>query len=136
MDVTLVLCDAAQEAGGKLFVMGGGWTHAAAADRPLNLALGLVVAVPWDRTNERHTIHAALLTDDAEPVSVGDITVESRVEIELGRPPGLKRGTTLNAVIAMQFNGLVLPEGGYVWEVRIGPDEKARAPFWIVAPPP
>ncbi len=136
MDVTLILADAAMEAGGKLFVLGGGWTHAATAGRPFNVALGLIVAVPWDRTNERHSVRATLVTDDGDVVNIEGQEVEVTTEIELGRPPGLKRGTTLNAVMTFQFNGLVLIEGGYVWEVFVHGDPKARAPFWIVQPPP
>jgi hypothetical protein len=136
MEVTLILCDAAQESGGKLHVLGGGWTHAATPrGTPFNLALGLVIQVPWDRTNEKHTIRALLLTDDGERVSIGETPVENGGEFELGRPAGLKVGTTLNAVMAMQFNGLVLGPGGYVWEVQVNGEEKARAPFWMVEPP-
>lgn len=136
MEVTLVLCDAAQESGGKLHILGGGWTHAMVfPGSPLNVALGLVIGVPWDRTNEQHAVHALLLTDDGEPVSVNDLPVGAGGPLELGRPAGLKRGTTLNAVLTMQFNGLMLEPGGYVWEVLVNDEEKARAPFWIVRAP-
>ncbi|MGA2469565.1 MAG: hypothetical protein ABSG64_02610 [Solirubrobacteraceae bacterium] len=135
MDVTLVLCDAVQESGGKLSMLGGGWTHALTADVPFNLGLGLIIAVPWDRTNEQHTVRAVLLTEDGDPVSVNGTAIENGGGFELGRPPGLKRGTTLNAVLAMQFNGLQLPAGGYVWEVLINDEQRARAPFWVVARP-
>ena len=136
MEVTLILCDAAQESGGKLHLIGGGWTHAAVPpEAPLNLALGLIIAVPWDRTNEQHAVRALLVTDDGEPVSIGDDAVENGGNLELGRPPGLKRGTTLNAVLAMQFYGLVLDPGGYVWEVRVNEEPKARAPFWVARKP-
>lgn len=135
MEVTLVLADAVQETGGKLSVLGGGWTHAMAADAPLNLGIGLIVGVPWDRTNEKHPFRVFLVDEDGEQVSAQDQPIESGGEFELGRPPGLKRGTTLNAVIALQFNGLVLPAGGYVWEVQIDNDPAARAPFWIVPRP-
>lgn len=136
MDVTLILCDAAQEASGKLHVLGGGWTHAVVMPgSPLNLALGLVIGVPWDRTNERHAVRALLLTADGEPVSVNDRPVALGQSVELGRPAGLKPGTTLNAVLTMQFTGLLLEPGGYVWEVQINDKEGARAPFWIVQAP-
>jgi hypothetical protein len=115
-----------------LVTLGGGWTHAGVADRPFSMALGVVVGVPWDRTNELHVLRATLVTDDGEPVQMGDVPVEAGTEMELGRPPGLKRGTQLNAVLAFQFNGVVLPAGGYVWELWIGDESYARAPFWVV----
>jgi hypothetical protein len=135
VEVTLILCDAAEAVEGKLYVLGGGWTHAVAADQPFNTALGIVVRVPWDRANEPYQLSALLVTADGEPVSVGEHRVEQTVRHEVGRPPGLKRGTSLNAVFAFRFNGLVLGVGGYVWEIFINREPKARAPFWVVSPP-
>ncbi len=49
MKVTLLLCDAAQVAEGKLYCMGAGWTQTGPG--PTTMALGIIVYVPWDRTN-------------------------------------------------------------------------------------
>jgi hypothetical protein len=135
VEATLILCDSAEAVQGKLYVLGGGWTHARAAGQPFNLALGIVVRVPWDQANEQYELSTVLVTADGEPVSIGPAKVEQALRHEVGRPPGLKRGTSLNAVFAFRFDGLVLEAGGYVWEVFINREPKARTPFWIVSPP-
>jgi hypothetical protein len=126
----MLLCDAAQQVGGKLYVLGGGWTHAITRE-PINMALGVVIAVPWTRTNERLDIHVELLTDDGAPVNFGGQHVATGGQIEVGRPAGVKAGSDLNAALAFQFNGLPLTPGGYVWQLRVGEDVEARTPFWI-----
>jgi hypothetical protein len=126
----MLLCDAADQVGGKLYVLGGGWTHAVTSN-PLNMGLGVVMAVPWDRTNERHQIQVELLTEDGALVNIGGQPVGAGGQIEVGRPAGTKAGSDLNAVLAFQFNGLPLVPGGYVWQLRVGDEVEARTPFWV-----
>lgn len=128
----MVLCDAADQVGGKLYIMGGGWTHLLSPNVPIPMALGVVVAVPWDRTNQRHELTVRLLDEDGEQVeAVPGQPVVTGGQMEVGRPPGVKPGSAINAVMAFKFNGLALPAGGYVWEMRIA-DVEARTPFWVV----
>ena len=41
-------------------------------------------------------------------------------EFELGRPPGIKPGSSQNAPFVWTFAGLVLDAGGYEWKLTIG----------------
>jgi hypothetical protein len=129
----MLLCDAAEEVGGKLYVMGGGWTHLLTPNQPMNMALGVVVAVPWDRTNERHDLTVGLVDEDGEPVQIGGQVVRTGGQMAVGRPLGVKPGSAINAVMAFKFNGVVLDVGGYVWELRVGKTQ-VRTPFWFVYP--
>lgn len=133
MRVTMILCDAAEQVNGKLYVLGGGWTHLIAPNVPVNMALGVVVAVPWNETNRRHALTVALLDADGQQVSVNDHEVQTNGAVEVGRPVGVKPGSDMNAVLSFAFNGLVLPPGGYVWQLRVG-DHEERTPFWVVDP--
>jgi hypothetical protein len=135
MRVTMLLCDAAQQVGGKLYVLGGGWTHALArtTGQSFNMALAIVIAVPWDQTNVKHDVQARLLTEDGQPVNVEGQQVQSTGQIEVGRPTGVKAGSELNAPIVLSFDGIPLAPGGYVWELLIGSESTARTPFWVVA---
>jgi hypothetical protein len=135
MEVTMMLCDAAAVADGKLYIHGGGWTHLWAPNTPANMALAILIAIPWDRTNQRNTVRAALINDDGEPVEVEGQEVFAEGQVEVGRPAGLKAGSTLNVPLTLSFNGLSLDAGGYVWELRIDGDEKARVPFRVELPP-
>ena len=132
MDVTLLLCDAAQESNGKLYVLGGGWNQVK-ADQPVTQALAVLVEVPWDLTNRKMTIAACLMTEDGDQVQAPDgQAVELIGDLEVGRPPGTKPGSSINVPFALTFNGVVIPSGGYRWEVKIDGDMQASAPFRAV----
>ncbi|MEA2362591.1 MAG: hypothetical protein QOD71_1736 [Thermoleophilaceae bacterium] len=129
MEVTLLLCDAAQEANGKLYVLGGGW-KSVLPDTPFNMALAILIEVPWDQTNRKIKLTSVLMTDDGDPVEApsGGV-IEAAGDLEVGRPPGIKPGTGINVPIALSFNGVSLPAGGYRWEVHIDETMIASAPF-------
>lgn len=128
----MLLCDAADQQGGKLYILGGGWSVIYAPGVPVNMALAVKLAVPWDQANEVHQLRAALLTDDGDPVDLGTGAVQVEGEFEVGRPPGMKRGTAIDAPLALPFNGLALQPGGYVWILEIDGTEMARAPFRVL----
>jgi hypothetical protein len=132
VEVTLLLCDFAQSVGGKLYVMGGGWSQAPAA-QPLNMGLAVKMAVPWDRANDPIRVQTELVTEDGQPVDLGEGPIQSQGEIELGRPPGLRRGTPLDATLAFNLSGISLTPGGYVWQFRVDDEVRARAPFRIIS---
>ena len=128
----MLLCDAAQAVGGKLFVLGGGWSLIYQPDVPTPAALAVKVAVPWDRANEQLTIRAVLLTEDGEPVDLGAEDVQAEGQVEVGRPPGLKRGQPLDLVFVLNFGPMPYPAGGYVWELSINDEVGARTPFRVL----
>ncbi len=134
IEATMLLCDSAQSVGGKLFILGGGWSLIKKTDQPMNMALAVKLAIPWSRSNERHRIEAQLETDQGIAVSHEGQDVKADGEIEVGRPPGLKPGTSLDAAFVLTFQGLALDPGGYVWVLRAGDDAVlARAPFQVVS---
>ena len=134
MDVPMLLCDAAQEAGGKLFILGGGWSVIRAPHVPVPMSLAIKVAVPWDEANQSHQVRVDLLDDEGQPVisdgAPGPITADGRFEV--GRPPGMKPGTPIDAPLVMNFGFLSLEAGGYVWVLQIDNQEVARAAFRVM----
>lgn len=132
IEATMLLCDSAQSVGGKLYVLGGGWSLMKKTDQPMTMALAVKVAIPWSRTNERHRIEAQLITEDGDSVLHEEQAVRAEGEIEVGRPPGLKQGTPLDAVFVLSFQGLTLDPGGYVWELRVRDAILARTPFQVI----
>ncbi len=131
-DVTMMLCDAADAVGGKLYVLGGGWSLVLRPNLPTNMALAVKLAVPWSETNRRIAIRAALHTEDGEPVEVEGNEVFAEGEVEVGRPPGIRPGSSLDAPFALTFGGLALPPGGYVWELTVDGHPRARTPFRVL----
>jgi hypothetical protein len=135
MKVTMILCDWAEAVEGKLYSQGGGWTHVlTTGEEPLSMALGLIIAVPWTEANRRHLLEVRLLDDDGAQVEIMGHPVMAGGQIEVGRPPGIKPGSDLNAVVAFKFLGLPLRPSGYVFELKVNDEENARTPFWVLAP--
>ncbi len=134
MDATLILCDFAEAINGKLYVMGGGWNVLQIPGQPVNMALGIIVSVPWDQTNIRHELRAELQNHDGAAVEINGQPVVVGGGFELGRPAGVKPGTDLNIPLAFSLNNLALPEGGYVWVLLLDGDKVGRCPFTVQLP--
>jgi hypothetical protein len=136
VEAIMLLCDSAQSVGGKLYILGGGWSQApAVAPEALPMGLAIRMLVPWDRTNEHIPVKIRLLTDRGIAVTdAAGAPVEATTALEVGRPPGLPRGTALDAALALNFMGLTLEEGSYVWVLEAEDKTKARAPFRVTGP--
>jgi hypothetical protein len=122
MRVTILLADAAQAVEGKLFILGGGWSIT--GPEPVPSAIAVKIEVPWNDANQKHSLKLALFDEDGKAVMVptpaGDVAVELGTDFEVGRPPGLKPGTPLDAVFAINIGPLPLtPDGRYVWRLSI-----------------
>jgi hypothetical protein len=100
----LILADAAQVVGGKLYVMGGGWdilnvnTGFPAQQR---CAVAASFIVPWNETNQKHNVEIEIVSEDG--VEMAKIAGQ----FEVGRPPGVPLGseqrTQLAADMGMTF---------------------------------
>ena len=134
----MMLADAAQENGGKLYVIGGGWN---VLHGPSPTAVVLLIHVPWDRANLTHEWLLELLDHDHEPIVVPGPAGEQDVLIggnfEVGRPPGVPYGSELPVSLAVSIAPLPLAPGRYVWRLKIDgeTDENWRLPFSILATP-
>jgi len=128
MKVTMLLADAVQAVSGKLYVLGGGWSIT--GPEPPPSAIAIKVDVPWDEANKKHRFRLALVDDDGQAVRVpgpakDPVPVEISGEFEAGRPAGLKPGTPLDVVLALNIGPLPLPpDSRYVWRMWI--DEQTR----------
>lgn len=128
----MMLCDAAQEVGGKLYVLGGGWTNLLNPDVPSNMALAVILHFDWNEANKRHAMELELQNDEGEVIEAEEGTpVRITTNVEVGRPPGVKPGSEINAALASAVNGLKLSMGGYVWLLRSGESVLARCPFSV-----
>lgn len=118
MRVTILLADAATTSEGKLYVLGGGWTHTVPMS-PMSLAIK--IDVPWDEGGQRHDLKIELLEMDGEPFVVADhgpLAVEAPFEV--GRPQNVLPGSVLPATFAINFGPLPLvPHSRYIWRVSI-----------------
>lgn len=121
MRVTMLLCDFAQAAEGKLYVMGGGWSIRA---EMAPMALAIKIDVPWSETNRPHQWNLTLVDADGAPVMVegpeGARPIQISDGFEVGRPAGLPEGTAIDVPIAINVAPIPLPPNKrYVWRLEI-----------------
>jgi hypothetical protein len=121
MKATLLLCDFAQVAGGKLTAVGAGWTFTSPVTTH---AVGILLDVPWDLANVRMTWTLQLKDADGQPVvqdgPAGPLPVQAGGELEVGRPAGYPAGTPIPACFAIPVHGIVLAPGArYTWEFSV-----------------
>lgn len=120
----MMLADTAQEVGGKLYILGGGWSVTGPEVGPM--ALAIKIDVPWNSANQRHKFDVMLLGEDGQPPEMlgpeGQVPGEVRFsgDFEVGRPPGMPAGTDIDATFAIQLGPLPLVPGRrYVWRLEI-----------------
>jgi hypothetical protein len=127
MQVTMMLADAAQEVGGKLYILGGGWSMTGPAPAPHAVVVKL--DVPWTAANEKHRLRLSLIDADGTPVMVvteqGEQPLRIEGEFEAGRPPGLPAGSDLDFAFVANVPPIPLTPGQrYEWRLWI--DEESE----------
>lgn len=121
----MLLADAAEAVNGKLYILGGGWS--VTGPGPVPFAIAIKVEVPWDQANMQHNLRLELVDSDGHPVMVAQEQEQEprplviNGDFEVGRPPGLPRGTPLDSVLAISFpSGLPLEAGTrFEWRLAI-----------------
>ncbi len=120
----MLLADAAQEVGGKLYILGGGWSQT--GPNPSPFAIAIKLEIPWDRANHPYKLRLDLLDADGEPAQaplgpeeeMQPIRID--MDFETGRPPGLPPGTPLDGALAINFSPLPLEPGRrYQWRLTV-----------------
>lgn len=135
----MLLADYAQVADGKLTVVGGGWSIT--GPEPVPFGIAILVHVPWDQANRRHVLRLELLDTDGEAVLLeregeepAPVVFFDDIEFEVGRPAGIKPGTSLELPLSINSGPLPLAPGGrYEWRLSIDgeSDDDWRLPFSV-----
>jgi hypothetical protein len=127
----VILADAAQVVGNKLYLLGGGWDvltvqGSLPVDQPVAIALSF--RVPWNATNERHPFEFEVVTEDGRAVLKGG------GELEVGRRPGIVPGTVQRIQMALSGIAKIAQPGTYTIVGRIKGNE-AKTSFLVVHRP-
>lgn len=129
----MLLCDAAEEVGGKLYILGGGWSIRQV--QPIaQMAIAIKLSVGWHEANAPIAFELRLVTQDGVPVDPGSGPVVVSGKVEVGRPPGLPPGTDLDSAVAVSLS-FPLGAGAYRWELDLNGERAAQEPFIVKAPP-
>ncbi len=131
----MLLCDYAEELNGKLYIMGGGWSRLFTPNQPTNMALAIKLLVPWIEANRPHNIGVRLRTQDEEPVqNEQGQDIQLIGQMEVGRPPGIRPGSRIDAPLALRFQGISLDPGVYKWEFLVDDNVLDSTVFDVVPP--
>ena len=117
MRVTMMLADAAQESGGKLFILGGGWSVTGPEIPPS--AIAMKIDVPWDQANRPHLWRLDLVSEDGTPIDIDGQVLRVEGQFEVGRPAGAAPGSYIDVPIAVNIGPIPLEAGRYVWQLTI-----------------
>jgi hypothetical protein len=144
MQAKVLLCDHAQVAQSKLFISGANINRmmvAPNAPHVVNVALAIEVMVPWNATNQAHSLTVELVSDGGARIPLADMLPPDHdagdmgmivANFNVGRSPDLLPGEDTLMPIALPFYGLPLPQlGSYFFVVRIDGTEVDRVSFRI-----
>lgn len=120
--VTLLLCDAAQVADGKLYILGGGWSLI--GPDPTPSAVAMKVDVDWTEVDRTHHWELFLVDEDGQPIVAqtpdGPQPIEVRGDFEVSRPESVPEGSPVDVALALNFGPLPLtPSARYTWRLSI-----------------
>lgn len=122
MEARVMLCDAADVQGGKLYIMGGGWTWTVVS-LPVIIGVAISIQVPWTEANVQHSLAFSLRDVDGNPVEQdtpeGRKPVRAEGSFGVGRPMGVREGSPLFVPLAFRLGPLKLEPQRYVCELRI-----------------
>ncbi|MGZ6692926.1 MAG: DUF6941 family protein [Solirubrobacteraceae bacterium] len=127
----MLLADAADAVGGKLYILGGGWDRLMVPNLPARsvkpFAIALGITVPYSHTNRQFVLTIELI--DADGAQIGDVL---QVGLETGRPPGLRPGGSQNTPLGIGTNPEFPTPGRYSFVARIDGDIKNNVAFEVV----
>jgi hypothetical protein len=129
---TMMAADAAQAINGKLYILGGGFDQLfmnPQAPTPFQhkFDLAVIVEVPWTAANEPYELVIEQLDADGNPSGY-----RAEAQMETGRPPGSRRGTSFSVPIALPVLGTFEHPGRYMLRGAINGEESARVAIEVV----
>jgi hypothetical protein len=127
----LLLADSAQTFGGKVHLLGGGWSQlllpqVGEASLPFFVVAGIVI--PWSMTNTPFELAVEIRDLDGVPLDV----IASHEAIEQGRPPGLRPGSDQRVVLALPVRTDEIEAGRYAVVALIDKRESGATTFEII----
>lgn len=125
----LIIADAAQVVGGKLYLLGGGFDRVTLPKGPPSrhsMAVAVAFRVPWNETNVRHDFEIEILDGDGHGI------FNASGQFEVGRAAGILPGQDQRTQLAMNVGWRVEKLGSYEAVARVK-DAERRFPFRVVS---
>lgn len=131
----MILADAAQVLGNKLYLLGGGW-DIIGVNSPFpaqhKMALALSIKVSWNETNQKHTLEVEIISESPateEPKRLMKVDGQ----FEMGRPPGIRQGQDQRLQMAFDVVLSLDSPGVKTVVARLEGQELRRTDFSVVA---
>ncbi len=128
MRATILLCDSAQIADDKIYVLGWGWSLTGPDPTPHALAVRFEVS--WNEMDQSHHWELFLVDEDGRPVMVQgpdgtSQAIEVRGDFQVRRPPELPPGSSFGVPAAFQLPPLPLkPASRFTWQLIVDGESK------------
>jgi hypothetical protein len=124
----LILADAAEIVGGKLYLMGGGWDALSVPQFPVTKQTGIAASfnIPWNDTNLKHDVEIEIITEDGATVA------KLNAQLEAGRPAGIPVGTDQRVQIAANLPLEFKAPGVFSIVSRVAGREDAALNFRVI----
>lgn len=139
MEAVVLLANAAEaNQNGLVNALGLGWSVTGTPTPPA--AIVVMMKVPWTDTNQQHDFCLKLVDADGQEVMLGQNPQTGEVaplqlvgQFEVGRPPGLPHGTSLDNALTINIGpGLPLVPGAiYQWRLEVNGSEVAAQSFFV-----
>lgn len=145
MEIDVMLCNFAEAAENKLYLVGGGVNSSYVGPEPphvVSLGIGAIIHVPYQSTNHAHTLTIDLIDAEGHPVAPFQPDVElppvqAKMPFNVGRPPILEVGDEQTIAVAVNFANLPLPRLGiYEFVISLDGAEMRRLPLRVRTLPP
>ncbi len=125
----LILSDHSEALNGKVYALGGGWNMLRFAELPIEHSFDIAfgIDVPWDETNQPHTLRLEIQDPDGE--RLGD---EFTLDFETGRPPGTVPGQDQRIVLSLNAGISFASAGPHAVVIHVGEQEIGRSRFYVI----
>lgn len=125
----IMLADHAEVMNGKLYMMGGGYDRRFINDinSPVTLVVVVSVSVPWNLTNQPHTVKIRVETED------GAVVVESQGDLTVGRSAEAIPGQLFRVMSVINFTAQLPQFGGYQVIAALSGGESRSINFYAVS---
>jgi len=130
----LILADAAQVIGNKLYLLGGGWDRISPSkDFPFEqrCAIALAMKVPWNETNQKHAFEIEVCAEDQTTEELKSIA-KINGQFEVGRPAGIPMGQEQRIQLAIDLRLKVDAPGTKIIIARADGAELRRLVFNVL----
>ena len=126
----LMLADKAEVLNGKLYMMGGGYDRRTINDIKATVTLTMVVGVlvPWNLTNQAHTVKLRVDTEDGNIVGQ-----EVQGELTVGRSPQAISGQPFRVMTVVNFTTTLPSLGAFRIVATLDNGESKATVFYAVS---